>query len=245
VTTPGGFGSQSRPALAKGTLQALRDVYQAEIPHYFRDLFTDDRSVAPIVQLASGLETDDPRCVVHTIGCTGDWFGGWDGLEPGSVDQFITEDLQHGRMVDVIAREEPAIMVCHWPGIYFNGEEIGFDIFKEIIRRLEARYDNLIWMKLSEIARYWAAKELTSIDVAGGNVVLKGPYACPDFTLELSLPQGHVPLVVVNNQPVPVKAAASTTQLKSGTYVKDGNRCRLCIDLPKRESVTIQSETGA
>jgi hypothetical protein len=244
ITTPGGFGGRSRPALAEGTLQALRDVYDAEVPHYFRDLFTDERSVAPIVQLASGLDTDDPRCVVHTIGCTGDWFGGWDGLEPGSVDQFITADLQQGRMVDVIAREEPAIMVCHWPGIYFNGEEIGFNIFKEIIHRLEARYDNLHWMKLSEIARYWAAKELASIEVSGGNVVLTSPFACRDFTLEMSLPEGHVPVITVGNQPVPVKSAASPLQLAAGTYIKDGNRCRLCIDLPKRQSLTIRSETA-
>jgi len=244
ITTPGGFGGQARPALAEGTLLALRDVYQAEIPHYFRDLFTDERSVAPIVQLASGLDTDDPRCVVHTIGCTGDWFGGWDGLEPGSVDQFITEDLQHGRMVDVIARGEPAIMVCHWPGIYFNGDEVGFNIFKEVIRRLEARYDNLHWMKLSEIARYWAAKELTSIDDAGGNVVLKGPYACPEFTLEMSLPEGHVPRVSSDGKPIELKKVAAQLQLTTGTFQQEGNLCRLCFDLPKRTAVAIRSETG-
>ena len=31
------------------------------------------------------------------------------------------------------------------------------------MRRLHARFDNLLWMKLSEIARYWAAKELTRV----------------------------------------------------------------------------------
>ena len=244
VTTPGGFGSRSRPALAEGTLQALRDVYQTEIPHYFRDLFTDDRSVAPIVQLASGLDTDDPQCVVHTIGCTGDWFGGWDGLEPGSVDQFITEDLERGRMVEVIAREEPAIMVCHWPGIYYNGEELGFNIFQEIVRRLEARYDNLVWMKLSEIARYWAAKELTSITADGGNVLLKGPYACPGFTLEMSLPDGHAPRIAVDGEPVELKRVDSLSLFASGTWQQEGDRCRICFDLPKRRPVTIRSETS-
>ncbi|MBN2270016.1 MAG: twin-arginine translocation signal domain-containing protein, partial [Sedimentisphaerales bacterium] len=81
ITTPGGFGGQNRDNLAKATLQSCRDVFKAEIPHYFRDLFTDDRSVAPLVQYASGLDSDDPKCVVSIIGCTGDWFGGWDGLE--------------------------------------------------------------------------------------------------------------------------------------------------------------------
>jgi hypothetical protein len=51
ITTPGGFGSQNRDNLAKATLQSCRDVFNAEIPHYFRDLFTDERSVAPLVHL--------------------------------------------------------------------------------------------------------------------------------------------------------------------------------------------------
>ena len=38
ITTPGGFGGKARPELAKATLQAVRDVFKAEIPHYFRDL---------------------------------------------------------------------------------------------------------------------------------------------------------------------------------------------------------------
>ncbi|MHC4742383.1 MAG: twin-arginine translocation signal domain-containing protein, partial [Planctomycetota bacterium] len=98
ITTPGGFGSRNRDNLARATLESCRDVFKAEIPHYFRDLFTNDRSVVPLVQYASGLETDDPKCVVSIIGCTGDWFGGWDGLTPGSVDKFITEDLKGGRL---------------------------------------------------------------------------------------------------------------------------------------------------
>ena len=37
--------------------------------------------------------TSDPKCVVSILGCTDDWLGGWDGLEPGDADQFITPDL--------------------------------------------------------------------------------------------------------------------------------------------------------
>ena len=150
ITTPGGFGIRALPELAQATLQSCRDVFRAEIPHYYRHAFTDARSVAPRVEYASGLDGPDPRCVVSIIGCTGDWFGGWDGLTPGSADQFITADFKGGRLPEVIARGEPAIMACHWPGIYFNGQEVGFKIFQEVVRRLHAAYDNLIWMKLSD-----------------------------------------------------------------------------------------------
>jgi hypothetical protein len=183
ITTPGGFGNQVLPALAQATLESCRDVYRAEIPHYFRHVFTDERCVAPRVEYASGLDTADPRCVVSIIGCTSDWFGGWDGLTPGSADLFITPDLQRGRLPEVIERGEPAVLVAHWPGIYFNGERIGFQIFQEVVRRLHRRYDHLVWMKLSEIARYWAARELTRIETQPEEVRLHAPFAAPRFTV--------------------------------------------------------------
>ncbi len=236
VTTPGGFGNQSRVALSEGTLQACRDVYQTEIPHYFRHLFTDDRSVAPRVENASGLDTDDPRCVVSIIGCTGDWFGGWDGLTPGSVDQFITADLQGGRLPQVIDKGEPAILVCHWPGIYYNGEEIGFNIFKEAVRRVHERYDNLIWMKLSEIARYWAAKELTRIERDAAGLRFRAPFAAGDFTVEIEAGAlTAAPVVASEDRETALKEVKTSRALKPGTFARVGDKLRCCFDLPKGE----------
>lgn len=236
ITTPGGFGNRVLPELAQASLQSCRDVFQAEIPHYFRHLYTDDRSVAPRVEYASGLDGSDPKCVVSIIGCTGDWFGGWDGLTPGSVDRFITEDLSQGRMVDVIASGEPAIMVCHWPGIYFNGEELGFNIFKEIVARLHTKYDNLIWMKLSEISRYWAAKELTRIDSRNGAISLDAPFATPRFTLSVAAPAGAVPKLSLAGKPQPLREVSQSLNLTPGTWTRRENNLVVCFDLPKGKS---------
>jgi hypothetical protein len=237
ITTPGGFGNRSREALSLGTLQAVRDVYQAEIPHYFRHLFTDDRSVAPRVENASGLDTDDPQCVVSIIGCTGDWFGGWDGLTPGSVDRFITEDLQGGRLPQVIDKGEPALLVCHWPGIYYNGDELGFNIFKEIVRRVHARYDNLLWMKNSEIARYWAAKELTQIEYEPGRITLTAPFACADFTLQLAVRSNAEPTVTHAGEMTRLKEAGDPLDLMSGTAHRNDEQTIICITLEKGRTV--------
>jgi hypothetical protein len=234
ITTPGGFGDNARPQLSQATLQACRDVYQTEIPHYFRHLYTDDRSVAPRVEYASGLDGDDPQCVVSIIGCTGDWFGGWDGLEAGHPDQFITEDGRGGRLPEVIARGEPAILVCHWPGIYYNGREVGFTIFKEIVRRLDAHYDNLVWMKNSEIARYWAAKELTRIERTPEGVSFRAPYACPAFTIEVpdwtSGPPG-----LMDGGP-PLDEVRDRRGLRPGTWLRSGKNLVACFDLPRGAS---------
>lgn len=216
-----------------GTLQAVRDVFGAEIPHYFRDIYTEkNKSVAPIVRFPSDLDTNDPKCVVSIVGCTSDWFGGWDGLTPGNASKFISEDLQTGRMVDVIESGEPAIIVCHWPGIYYNGSKIGFNIFKEVVKRLNQKYDNLNWMKLSEISRYWAAKELTSIQMNETTIKLKAPFAAPGFTLKVD---STVKNPTMKNG-APLNKIQKQRELKSGTFFSDKSGTILCFDLKKGET---------
>ena len=237
ITTPGGFGNRVLPELAQATLESCRDVFKAAIPHYFRHLYTNDRSVAPRVEYASGLTGSNPKCVVSIIGCTGDWFGGWDGLNPGSVDKFITEDLQGGRLPQVIDKGEPAILVCHWPGIYYNGEEVGFKIFKEVVRRIHARYDNLLWMKNSEIARYWAAKELTQIHKEGRRVTLNVPFATTRFTVRIKTSSPKAPKLSAEGRAVQLRRVNRLLQLQSGTWYADDKNATICFDLPKGRSV--------
>ena len=242
ITTPGGFGNRALPELSLGALEACRDVFQAEIPHYFRHLFTDGHSVAPRVENASGLEGPDPKCVVSIVGCTGDWFGGWDGLSPGSVDQFITADFKGGRLPEVIARGEPAVLVCHWPGLYFNGQETGFTIFQEVVRRLHEAYDHLTWLKLSEIARYWAARELTRLERPGpGRIDIRAPYACPQFTLKIEVDgetadAGSRVRLTAGSTQTGLNPVAALRQFKSGTVYRQDRSLVACVDLPKGSS---------
>lgn len=244
ITTPGGFGNRVMPELAQATLQACRDVFRTEIPHYFRDLYTDERSVAPRVQYASGLTGSDPKCVVSIIGCTDDWFGGWDGLSPGSADRLITEDLKGGRLPQVIDKGEPAVLVCHWPGIYYNGEELGFKIFQEVVGRLHTRYDNLLWMKLGEIARYWAAKELTEIERRDSQVTFTAPFATPRFTVRLKGNFQNAMELTANGQPVQLRQVKHLLQLESGTWYNDSSSLTVCFDLPKGKSIIRTGQSG-
>jgi hypothetical protein len=237
ITTPGGFGTRVLPELAQATLQSCRDVFSAEIPHYFRHIYASgDRSVAPRVEYASGLDGPDPKCVVSIIGATGDWTGGWDASRPGEVDRYITADLSEGRMVEVIERGEPAIMVSHWTGIYFNGEELGFETFQEAVRRLHAKYDHLIWMKLSEIARYWAAKELTQLANSGDTLTFHAPFAAPNFTVQLAAGGQSVPKLTVAGTPQALENVSGPLQLKSGAWTRDNDKLIVCFDLPKGAS---------
>lgn len=236
VTTPGGFGTRALPELSQANLEACADVFGSVTPHYFRHYFTDERSVVPRVEYATGLGGPNPRCSVSIIGCTGDWFGGWDGLTPGSVDRFITADLKGGRLPEVIDRHEPAIMVCHWPGIYYNGDEVGFNIFKEVVHRLEAAYDNLIWMKLSDISRYWAAKELTTLEKQPDGVVFDAPFDCAGFTVHVASAPKAVPELVMEGRRQPLTEVRRPLDLKPGTWNLKPDGLTACFDLPKGKS---------
>jgi len=233
LTTPGGYGGRNQNNLAISTMEALRNVYGTEIPHYFRDLFTEKgKSVAPKVLHPSDLDGTDPKCVVSILGCTGDWFGGWDGLVPGNVDNFITENLSSGRMVDVIESREPAIMVCHWPGIYFNGDKVGYNILKQVKKRLDQKYDNLIWMKLSEIARYWAAKELTSITVQKNKLTFKAPFSTPGFSVKLDTSVRNTG-IKGKGEEKPLVRIKDNKALKNGSWYSDKTGTVFCFDLEK------------
>lgn len=185
ITTPGGFGNRALPQLAQASFQSLREVFQAEIPHYFRHVYdSGTESVAPRVEYAADLDSDHPRCVVSIVGCTGDWTGGWDNVEPAGPDRFLSADGRSGRVVEVLQRGEPAMMLAHWTGIWWLGRELGFGVFQEVVRRLHEHHrDRIRWMKLSELARYWAARELTRIMPSGGGFQFHAPFACPDFTV--------------------------------------------------------------
>jgi len=242
LTTPGGYGGRNQDNLAISTLEAVREVYGAEIPHYFRDLFTEKgKSVAPQVLHPSDLNGPNPGCVVSILGCTGDWLGGWDGLVPGNADNFITEDLQSGRMVDVIESGEPAVMVCHWPGVYFNGEKTGFNILKEVVKRLNMKYDHLIWMKLNEISRFWAAKELTSISLNGNRLSLKAPFSADGFTLGLSSSIKNPVIKMEGGESRPLARVKDRKSLKPYTWFSDKTGSILCFNLEKGSSEVVLS----
>ncbi len=240
ITTPGGFGNKNLLRLSEATFQSCRDVFQTEIPHYFRHLYSEGKeSVAPRVENATGLNGKKPGCVVSIIGCAGDWFGGWDGLELGRADLFITAEGNSGRMVEVIQRGEPAIMVAHWPGLYFNGDKDGFDIFKNVVERLHAKFDHLQWMKLSEISRYWAAKELTKIEEMDAGWKFTAPFAAPDFTVKLKVNDAKKFTWIVADKRTELKEVSKVLELKSGTWVKEKDGAVVCFDLAKGRSAIV------
>ncbi len=94
-------------------------------------------------------------------------------------------------------------------------------------------------MKLTDIARYWAAKELTKIERQGSRYALAAPFACPGFTMRLPAAQGAEtrPRLVAEKQAVALKKVGKRGQLESGCWLADGEQAVVCFDLPRGNTV--------
>jgi len=234
ITTPGGFGNLVKSELSLAVREAVRDVYGAELPHYFKYVSGGKESTQPKLEHVEGLDTDDPRAIVNVPAGTGDWFGSWDGDSEPEGDRYANQDATSGRLVELIERGEPAVMLCHWPGMYTHGTKKGFEHLKRVVLALEGRYrDQTIWMKLNEIARYWAAKGLTRIERGEDRVTLTAPFACPEFTLRIPAGNGAPPKLSHDGSPMPLEEARRAADLKPGTWLREEAGLSVCFDLPK------------
>jgi hypothetical protein len=236
VTTPGGFGNQCKSELSQAMGEALRDVNSVEIPHYFKYISEGKESSRPVLEHVEGLNSDHPTLTVNVPASTGDWFGSWDGDQPPMGEKYINEDGTAGRMVELIEKNEPAIMFGHWAGFFCNGSKKGFEQCKKVITTLNAKYrDKTIWMKTSELARYWAARELTGIERSGGRIVLNASFACPAYTVRTQRTAATPPQLTSNGKVLPLTEAKTVRDLSSGQWFKEQNENGIivCFELAK------------
>ena len=240
ITTPGGFGNLVKPELSLAVGQAVRDVYSPEIVHYFKYVKSGSESTEPILEHLQGVGTDDVSFTVNVPAGTGDWFGGWQGADPSEGHRYCNDDATAGRMVELIERGQPAVMLCHWPGMYSNGTKEGFHDFQRVVTALADRFgDQTIWMKMSEMARYWAARRLTAVKHTDTGITLQAPYAAPDFTVQLGAAAAVPPAIRHQDQTKPLTEVKSPARLKSGTWMRNKSGITICFDLPKGTSEII------
>jgi hypothetical protein len=121
--------------------------------------------------------------------------------------------------------------------MYTHGTKAGFAALQQVVLALEENWGGKTqWMKLSEIARYWAARHLTRITSMGHEHVLQAPFACPQFTLRVPYSLQRPPLVNTLSGPQELRKASSRAELSSGTWYPDSDSAMLCFDLPRGET---------
>ena len=234
ITTPGGFGNRVKSELSEAVGQAVRDVFGAEIPHYFKYVSGGKESTEPKLEHVANLDSGSPQLVVNVPAGTGDLFGGWDGDREPEGHRYADREAADGRMVELIRRGVPAVMLCHWPGLYNHGAKTGFAQFQQVASAINTRFrDETVWMKISELSRYWAAKQLTKIERQAGQVTLTAPFACPSFTLRAATTAAAPPKLSHQGQPIALQEVKSQRDLKSGTWLREAGKVVACFDLPK------------
>ena len=234
ITTPGGFGSAVKAELPVAVGQAVREVYGAELPNYFKYVADAKESTQPRLEAVEGRDSDQPRAVISAWAGTGDWFGSWDGDGNPDGSRYASADASSGRLVELIERGDPAIMLCHWPGLYTQGTKKGFQECQQAILALEGRYrDRTIWMKIGELARYWAAKELTRIERAAGKINLTAPLSCPRFTVRARATGPARPEISHKGAPIAIAEVSAQRDLRPGAWLRQAETVTVCFDLPK------------
>ena len=232
VTSPGAFGNADLNAYGEATLQAQKEVNGNPAPFFFCEV--EEKGLA-YPKLYS-LDKEKGECCVGIVAGTDDWFAGWEGNNRGAIhssDMCITEDLQGGRMPELIAAGCPAVMVSHWPGFYFQGEEIGFNIFNTVVERLN-QLPNIIWMKTSEIARYWMTREMVKIEATEEGCRISSPIPCPSFTLRLS----HARQADWRVNGAPLRRVPDPLSLEPGCWAQEEQDIVIALELAVGE-VTI------
>lgn len=234
ITTPGGFGNRVKAKLPVAVHQAVRDVFGTELPHYFKYVVSGDESTRPKLEFTNSSNSVESLTMNVPAG-TGDWFGGWEGSQQSEGHRYASDDATQGRMVELIERGDPAVMLCHWPGLYCNGQKSGFEDFKRIVMALANRFgDETIWMKLSEIGRYQAAMELTQVSQSASNrIQFDAPLSCPKFTIELNQPPPAAALVQKQDaRQNLLKRVTSRDRLAANSYYVEREKLVVAMDLP-------------
>jgi hypothetical protein len=100
----------------------------------------------------------------------------------------------------------------------------------------DAYGDQTIWMKMSEIGRYWAAMKLTEISHQGKQIRFDAPFDVPRYTVKVAAKGGPVRFAH-GDQQTNLRQVASAAAIDGQTWFPENESLIACFDLPKGKSV--------
>ena len=234
VTSPGGFGGQSLDLYARATGTAVRQTTGVPTPFFFQRITAEGTDIETPVWYA------DAACGTATgeiIASTNDRTGSAFGYGEADADYYLTEDLQGGRIAELVAAGQPVVFCSHWQGFYglHDDDRRGFNVLKTMLGRLkQLDPDGTLtrWRTCSEITNYACMRETARLEVDGRSIRLHLPVLTPELTLRVS----GVRASGVTVDDAPLKRAAAKAAFKSGTYWIDGDTTLLAFDPGSRET---------
>jgi hypothetical protein len=235
----------SRDDYARAVLAAIRDIGGPPVTFYFIDGYFGPLPVPP--PAVALLDRVRGAAVVSIIADCNDYFWPTQRITRQSaeqvVDELITADGRGGRLGELAAAGEWLLFVCHWQTLYSDRSRAGLKALDEAAARLTHTYGSrLLWMTLSEIARYRAASEGCRITAHpcehGWAIDLEATFDCPNFTMSLDSPElGSVAIDQVVHRTAQAgertlyRDRAADALLPANTWRQAGERVSVCCDL--------------
>jgi len=216
VTSPGGFGGSTLDFYARVAGDAVRSVTGNPTPYFFKRV----SGTGPVETPVWYPDRDAGTAVGEIIASTGDHTGSWTGYGEVDADYYVTEDLQSGRLVELINAGEPAVLCSHWQGFYgmHDGDRRGFNTLKAVVHRLKQLDPNgtrTHWRKCSEITNYAIMRELAEVTVEGNAIRLDLPVRVPEVTVRVR----DVKTQALHVDGEPLRQVPSRRALRSGTLL--------------------------
>ena len=228
VTSPGGFGGLSLDLYARATGTAVRETTGVPTPFFFQRITAEGTEIqTPVWYPDAQRRTATGEIIASTNDRTGSAFG----YGEADADYYLTEDLQGGRIAELVTARQPVVFCSHWQGFYglHNEDRRGFEVLKTVLGRLkQLDPDGTLtrWRTCSEIADYACMREMAGVGVEGRTIRLQLPVLTPELTLRVSGSQ--VRAVTVDG--APLKRAAAKAAFRGGTYWSHGDATFLAFD---------------
>jgi len=264
VTSPGAFGIDVEAEYARAVLNAVKRVYGAGLAWYF--LKVDERSYVVYPRLAY-LDKYRGEAVVSIVSGNDDVI--WNTMTPESrkswsrkrlleyADYYITGDGKAGRLVELLNAGSYVVFHTHWNSLWSNDARHGLAVMEEVLKRVNTLLgDRILWMRLSEIACYYAASKTLDIHVDKSSnhlrVFIDNRFPCADLTVsfncgfkvdEVYLAKGSFRSGwrEAKTSETVMKLEKSVDKLRPNTWIQRGERLFICFDNRLGNTVEVEA----
>lgn len=246
VTSPCNFGMEIEGIYARAVLEAEKRVNGITLTWYFLHVEPTriGRQASLIKPRLMYLEEKKKEAVISIISGSRDYLGrqfkdevNWDMAK--LADKWITLDGDGGRLVELFKNRACIIFHTHWYNVY-DEDKFGLRVLNEVISRLKRNFGKkIIWMKCSEIARYFATMKSSKIRMKVKNrkieLIFSSPFSCPFFTI--SFKTNEEPREVIVNG-MKIKKVTNEVLLPNSWMIRN-ERVYLCFDLTNKTKVVL------
>lgn len=159
------------------------------------------------------------------------------------VGNYINGDGSGGRVIELIGKGVPVVILNHWSGLYCSGRKEGFRVIKETVSRIKKHVDDrIIWMRWSELAKYCVAKDKLRYKIIqkDGNLELNldSCIECPDFTVGF-FSKNKPEKIMIDDQEL--YEIDKIKDLSSDRWTYQNKRIYVTFTLKKRSRISIGS----